>query len=54
MKKQEYQKPTLLVVHLQHHHQLLAGSGLRSTMTNLGEEDDLDIDDTPRTTTWGR
>jgi len=53
MKKQEYQKLTMQVVRLQHQHQLLAES-LTRTSTNLEPEDDLEIDDTPRTTIWGR
>jgi hypothetical protein len=52
--KKTYLKPDMQVVQLQHQHQLLAGSALRSTSTNLDPEDDLEIDDTPRTTLWGR
>lgn len=51
--KKIYLKPAMQVVHLQHQHQLLAGS-LRDTRTNLDPEDDLEIDNTPRTTIWGR
>ena len=50
--KREYMKPTIQVVHLQHQHQLLAGS-LTSTSTNLDKEDDFKIDDTPQDI-WGR
>ena len=50
--KKTYLKPTMQVVHLQHQHQLLAGS-LTSTSTNLDEEDDFKIDDTPQDI-WGR
>ena len=53
--KREYMKPTIQVVHLQHQHQLLAGS-LTSTSTNLGEGETLTIDDdTPAGDGfWGR
>ena len=50
--KKTYLKPTMQVVHLQHQHQLLAGS-LTSTSTNLDKEDDFKIDDTPQDI-WGR
>jgi len=50
--KKTYLKPTMQVVHLQHQHQLLAGS-LTSTSTTLDPEDDLGIDDTPKDI-WGR
>ena len=50
--KKTYLKPTMQVVHLQHQHQLLAGS-LTSTSTNLDQEEELEIDDTPQTV-WGR
>ena len=50
--KKTYLKPTMQLVHLQYQHQLLAGS-LTSTSTNLDQEDDLEIDDKPRTV-WGR
>ncbi len=51
--KKTYLKPDMQVVQLQHQHQLLAGS-LTSTRTNLDPEDDLEIDNTPRTNLWGR
>ena len=53
--KREYMKPTIQVVHLQHQHQLLAGS-LTTTSTNLGEGETLTIDDdTPAGNGfWGR
>ena len=52
--KREYMKPTIQVVHLQHQHQLLAGS-LTSTSTNLDKEDDFEIEDTPAGGGfWGR
>ena len=52
--KREYMKPTIQVVHLQHQHQLLAGS-LTRTSTNLDKEDDFEIDDTPASDGfWGR
>lgn len=50
--KKTYLKPTIQVVHLQHQHQLLAGS-LISTSTNLDKEDNFEIDDTPQDI-WGR
>ena len=53
--KKTYLKPDMQVVQLQHQLQLLAGSGPRSVSTNLGDDDDLDIDDTPAGTGfWGR
>ena len=50
--KKTYLKPDMQIVQLLHHHQLLAGS-LTSTSTNLDEEDDFEIDDTPQDI-WGR
>ena len=50
--KKTYLKPTMQVVYLQYQHQLLAGS-LTSTSTNLDQEEELEIDDTPQTV-WGR
>lgn len=55
MKKKQYMKPEQRVVVLQHMTQLLTGSPLTSTNTNLIDDDDLDIDDTPvGTGFWGR
>ena len=51
--KREYMKPTMKVVELQHQHQLLAGSITGVQTTGLGEEDDIDISDTPGSI-WGR
>ena len=53
MKRKDYQKPTMRVVKLQHRTCMLAGSPLTSTSTNLDEEDDIDISDTPGSI-WGR
>ena len=50
--KKTYLKPTMQVVHLQHQHQLLAGS-LTSTSTNLDPVEELVIEDTPQDI-WGR
>ena len=50
--KKTYLKPTMQVVHLQHQHQLLAGS-LTSTSTNLDPVEELEIEDRPQST-WGR
>ena len=50
--KKTYLKPTMQVVHLQHQHQLLAGS-LASTSTNLDSVEELVIEDTPQDI-WGR
>lgn len=56
--KKEYIKPEQRVVVLQYRAMLLDGSPLRTTNTNLkdNEEDDLDIDEnTPATTGfWAR
>lgn len=55
MKKKQYMKPEQRVVVLQHMTQLLTGSPLTSTNTNLIDDDDLDIDDTSvGTGFWGR
>lgn len=50
--KKTYIEPTMQVVRLQQQHQLLAGS-LQQTSTNLIEEEDLEIEDTPQDF-WGR
>lgn len=52
--KKTYYKPDMRIVELQHHHQLLAGSGLRTTSTNLDPEDVLEIDETLPTIIWAR
>ena len=51
--KKTYLKPDMRIVQLQQHHQLLAGSGLSTTSTNLDPEDNLEIDETPQAI-WGR
>ena len=52
MKKQDYQKPTINVVQLQHRTMLLQAS---QAITNLDYDDDFDIEDTPAGTGfWGR
>ena len=53
MKRKDYQKPTMRVVKLQHRTCMLTGSPLTSTSTNLDEEADIDISDTPGSI-WGR
>jgi len=53
MKRKDYQIPTMRVVKLQHRTCMLTGSPLTSTSTNLDEEDDIDISDTPGSI-WGR
>jgi hypothetical protein len=40
-------KPAMQVVLLQHQTHLLTASGLNSADTNLDDEDELEIDDTP-------
>jgi len=51
--KKTYLKPDMQIVQLQHQHQLLAGSPLDSVNTNLNEQDNFEIDDTPQGI-WGR
>ena len=41
--KKEYITPAMQTVMLQHQHQLLSGSPLTSTSSNLDGEDDLEI-----------
>ena len=44
MKKKEYQTPTLRVVLLQHHSQMLSGSPLGNVDSNLTGSDVIEID----------
>ena len=53
MISKDFQKPTIRVVKLLHRICMLTGSPLTSTSTNLDEEDDIDISDTPGSI-WGR
>lgn len=50
--KKEYIEPAMQTVCLQQHLQLLAGT-ITDVNTNLSEEDDFEIDDTPQDI-WGR
>ena len=53
--KKEYITPAMQTVMLQHRHQLLSGSPLTSTGTNLVGDDEIGINETPADTDfWGR
>jgi len=54
MKKQEYIKPVMCVVVLQHQHRLLTGS-VTSLSTNLKDDEVIELDTTPSgESVWGR